>query len=115
MRACNNLPQPCPYISVFGGCRRLLHALTPPRSAFLYLQFLARCHPYFIFNLVILWLQNGESPLLAAIGYNNCEMVEDLLGAGADPNMATVCVSQIQLVQHWGELLCGIHSSILYY
>ena len=33
VRACNNLPQPNPYILVFGGCGRLLHALTPPRSA----------------------------------------------------------------------------------
>ena len=45
MRAYNNLPQPNPYILVFGGCGRLLHTLTPPRSAFLYLQFLAWCHP----------------------------------------------------------------------
>ena len=50
MRACNNLPQPNPYILVFGGCGRLLHALTPPRSAFLYLQFLARCHPYILLH-----------------------------------------------------------------
>ena len=34
----------------FGGCGRLLHALNPPRSAFLYLQFLARCHPYILFH-----------------------------------------------------------------
>ena len=27
LRACNNLPQPPPYILVFGGCGRLLHAL----------------------------------------------------------------------------------------
>ena len=27
LRACNNLPQPPPYISFFGGCGRLLHAL----------------------------------------------------------------------------------------
>ena len=33
-----------------GGCGRLLHALTPPRSAFLYLQFLARCHPYILLH-----------------------------------------------------------------
>ena len=39
VRACNNLPQPSPYILVFGGCVRLLHALTPLCSAFLYLQF----------------------------------------------------------------------------
>ena len=50
VRACNNLPQPNPYILVFGGCGRLLHALTPPRSAFLYLQFLARCHPYILLH-----------------------------------------------------------------
>ena len=41
VRACNNFSQPPPYILVFGGCGRLLHALTPPRSAVLYLQFLA--------------------------------------------------------------------------
>ena len=50
VRACNNLPQSNPYILVFGGCGRLLHALTPPRSAFLYLQFLARCHPYILLH-----------------------------------------------------------------
>ena len=50
MRACNNLPQPNPYVLVFGGCGRLLHALTPPRSAFLYLQFLAQCHPYILLH-----------------------------------------------------------------
>ena len=33
-----------------GGCGRLLHALTPPCSAFLYLQFLARCHPYILLH-----------------------------------------------------------------
>ena len=38
-------------ILVFGGCGRLLHALTPPRSAFLYLQFLARCHPYILLQI----------------------------------------------------------------
>ena len=32
------------------GCGRLLHALTSPRSAFLYLQFLARCHPYILLH-----------------------------------------------------------------
>ena len=50
MRACNNLPQPNPYIFFWGGCGRLLHALTPPRSAFLYLQFLAWCHPYILLH-----------------------------------------------------------------
>ena len=34
---------PSLYILVFGGCGRLLHALNPPHSTFLYLQFLARC------------------------------------------------------------------------
>ena len=29
LRACNNLPQPPPYIFVFRGCGRLLHALNP--------------------------------------------------------------------------------------
>ena len=57
MRACNNLPQPNPYILVFGGCGRLLHVLTPPRSAFLYLQFLARVsslHPTSFLMIFIL-------------------------------------------------------------
>ena len=56
MRVCNNLPQPNPYILISGGCGRLLHTLTPPRSGFLYLQFLARCHPYILlhFDLFIL-------------------------------------------------------------
>ena len=29
LRACNNLPQPNPYIFILGFCRRLLHALNP--------------------------------------------------------------------------------------
>ena len=29
LRACNNLPQPPPYILAFWGCGRLLHALNP--------------------------------------------------------------------------------------
>ena len=29
LRAYDNLPQPYPYTSVFGGSRRLLHALNP--------------------------------------------------------------------------------------
>ena len=53
MRVCNNLPQPNPYILVFGGCGRLLRTLTPPRSTFLYLQFLARCHPYILLHLTL--------------------------------------------------------------
>ena len=44
MRVCNNLPQPNPYILVFGGYGRLLHALTP-RSAFLYLHTVSSLHP----------------------------------------------------------------------
>ena len=36
LRACNNLPQPLPTSRFLGGCGRLLHALNPPRSAFLY-------------------------------------------------------------------------------
>ena len=64
MRACNNLPQPNPYILDFGGCGRLLHALTPPRSAFLYLQFLARCHPYILLHFYILYLRLAILSLL---------------------------------------------------
>ena len=35
LRACNNLPQPPPYIFVFRGCGRLLHALNPTLQYFL--------------------------------------------------------------------------------
>ena len=35
LRACNNLPQPPPYILVFGGCGRLLHSLNPTLQCFL--------------------------------------------------------------------------------
>ena len=41
---------PLPTSLVFGGCGRLLHALNPPRSAFLFQQFLARCHPYILLH-----------------------------------------------------------------
>ena len=54
MRAYNNLPQPNPYILVFEGCGRLLHALNPPHSAFLFQQFqkfLAWCHPYILLHV----------------------------------------------------------------
>ena len=36
------------------GCGRLLHTLTPPRSAFSYLQCLAQCHPYILLQIFIL-------------------------------------------------------------
>ena len=66
VRACNNLLQPNPYILVFGGCGRLLHALTPPRSAFLYLQFctVSSLHPtsfLMIFTLVVYWIRTGST------------------------------------------------------
>ena len=35
LRACNNLLQPPPYIFVFRGCGRLLHALNPTLQCFL--------------------------------------------------------------------------------
>ena len=35
LRACNNFPQPPPYIFVFRGCGRLLHALNPTLQCFL--------------------------------------------------------------------------------
>ena len=35
LRACNNRPQPPPYIFVFRGCRRLLHGLNPTLQCFL--------------------------------------------------------------------------------
>ena len=35
LRACNNLPQCPPYIFVFRGCGRLLHALNPTSQCLL--------------------------------------------------------------------------------
>ena len=67
VRACNNRPQPNPYILVFGDCRRLLHALTPPRSAFLYLQFLARCHPYILLHFLYLYIINPRRACAARV------------------------------------------------
>ena len=60
LRACNNLPQPPPYIFAFRDCGRLLHALNP---TFLYLQFLAWCHPY-IFILLLLLDERSELTII---------------------------------------------------
>ena len=54
LRACNNLPQPPPYISVFGVAEDCCMLSTIPCSGFLYLQFLARCHPYILFQIFTL-------------------------------------------------------------
>ena len=82
MKACNNLPQPNPYILVFEGCGRLLHALTPPRSAFLYLQFWHGVIPtsYFIFILVLYITVLVTGPIR--------ESVDSLCRDGADTPMA---------------------------
>ena len=50
LRACNNLPQPPPYISFFEGCGRLLHALNHTLQWLLVSTVLARCHPYILFH-----------------------------------------------------------------
>ena len=50
LRACNNLPQsrkPRCRDGVVEDCCMLSNL---PRSAFLYLQFLARCHPYILLH-----------------------------------------------------------------
>ena len=36
----------------------LLHALNPPHSAFLYLQFLAWCHPYILLLIFLCRLRD---------------------------------------------------------
>jgi ankyrin repeat protein len=41
--------------------------------------------------------RDGETPLLTAIGYENIDMVEQLLNANADPNMRTVLGHPLQL------------------
>ena len=51
LRACNN---PLPTSLVFG---RLLHALNPPRSAFLFQQSLARCHPYILLRFSLVYMK----------------------------------------------------------
>ena len=35
--------------------------------------------------------QDGESPLLIAVGCEKIDTVEELLNANADPNLRTVC------------------------
>ena len=46
LRACNNLPQPPRFLGVVEDC---CMPSTIPCSGFLYLQFLARCHPYILY------------------------------------------------------------------
>ena len=46
LRACNDILQPPPYMTAFGGCGRLLHALNPTSQGLLVPTVLARCHPY---------------------------------------------------------------------
>ena len=50
LRACNNLPQPLPTSRFFGVAEDCCMLSTIPCSGFLYLQFLARCHPYILFH-----------------------------------------------------------------
>ena len=71
MRVCNNLPQPNPYILVFGGCGRLLHTLTPTRSA---LQFLARCHPYILLHFYTCYISGNEN----SYAYNKMHEIESV-------------------------------------
>ena len=55
LRACNNLPQPPPYTShSLGVAEDCCMLSTIPCSGFLYLQFLARCHPYILFMIFTL-------------------------------------------------------------
>ena len=56
LKACNNLPQPPPYIFGFWGLRKIVACpQLLPRSAFLYLQFLAQCHPYILLRFLYLY------------------------------------------------------------
>ena len=47
---------PIPTSLVLGGCRIFLHAFTPSRSDFLYIQFLAWCHPYIHPTSILLFI-----------------------------------------------------------
>ena len=46
-------------------------------------------------------LQSGETPLLISVGYEEFEMVEELLNANADPNMATVGLVSVSVCPHY--------------
>ena len=80
MRARNNLPQPNPYILVL-GCGRLLDA---PRSAFFYLQFMARCHPYILLYFIIIYTGDIDSGVTLTV-------YPDL--NGASPQFTRICIS----------------------
>ena len=53
-RRIDNLPQPSKTKMYGAGCRGLLHARNPPRSAFLFQQFLAQCYPTSFLMIIIL-------------------------------------------------------------
>ena len=55
LRACNNLPQPPPYIMVFGGCGKLLHALNPSQCLLVSIVFgtVSSLHPISFLHLYI--------------------------------------------------------------
>ena len=91
MRECNNLPQPNPYILVFGSCGRLLHALTPPRSAFLYLQFLARCHPYILLHFYTckMWVKS-EKKMWGKMSGTSVKIIKNEVGCRDDTVPKTV-------------------------
>ena len=50
LRACNNFRNPLPTSLFFGVTEDCCMLSTLPCSAFLYLQFLARCHPYILLD-----------------------------------------------------------------
>ena len=61
LRVCNNLPQLPKTKMSGGGCGRLSNALKsqPYLAAFLYLQFLAQCHPYILLHFTLVQLALG--------------------------------------------------------
>ena len=61
---------PLPTSRFFGGCGRLLHALNPPRSAFLYLQCVIPTS-YFIFNDFYIYRRMGFNRVLQFLRFNN--------------------------------------------
>ena len=98
LRACNNLPQPPPYIFVFGGCGRLLHALNP-----IYLAVLSCIYSfwhgviptsYFIFTFE--WGKKGQPLVARHWSYMLAR------GPGSIPTMPTfsLCSKQSLLIIH---------------
>ena len=82
LRACNNLPQPSPYIFVFRGCGRLLHALNPTLQCFLVstvfgtVSSLHLTSFFMIFTLVYIGWCVEKYPVYRGVLYSECPLSE---------------------------------------